>query len=340
MNFRLILILLLIIPVSIGNAAENDSNFSFSAYDIGNNPLIPPSEPDLTAPIPYEEGDVFDEFDAGSDMVAVGVWDKGPTIAANKIYDTFGKTRGFIFSFITYNIDPEKIPIAKYYNDQNQNIAIILAVLFMFGEGLTSSMAGVDYTAYKNVFGDKDFSQKPGIGGGLSMLAGISAAWIFRGVMIFIDLIDAYLMIQVMDAIKPSIDNGLMYFFMAIIELSLFGFFLYRQLLIGAMYIASPIYGVLWASGHLKEFVDSIGDKFIRALIMQPLCIFITVVSISLMKVMEWDVLGFTLMEGDDSGIAYLFLTFFLVMACIWCLLSDFKIIKRAVNVAVFKKVV
>jgi hypothetical protein len=339
MNTRLILIFLLVVSIAPCHAAENDSNFSFSTYDIGNHPIIPPSEQDLTGPIPYEEGDVFDEFDAGSDMVAKGVWDKGPTIAANEIYDTFGKTRGFIFSFITYNINPEKIPIAKNYNDQNQNLAIILAVLFMLGEGLTSSMAGVDYAAYKNVFGDKDFSQKPGIGGGLAMLAGISAAWIFRGLMIFIDLIDVYFMIQVMDAIKPSLDTGLMYFFMALIEVSLFGFFLYRQLLIGAMYIISPIFGVLWASGHLKEFVDSIGDKFIRALIMQPLCIFITVVSISLMEVMDWDVLGITIFEGNDSGIAYLFLTFFLVMACIWCLFSNFTIIKRVAKIAVFKKV-
>jgi len=350
MNFRLILILLLlmlsVIPVhavDLSNETENETNFSINT--IGNYPLIPPAEPNKTAPIPYEEGNTiseapnFDPSDAGSDMVAVGMWDKGPTIAANAIYDTFGKTRGFIFSFINYNINPENIPLAKDYNDKNQNIAVILAVLFMFGEGLSSSLAGANYPAYKNVFGEKEFSQKKYVGGGVAMIAGLGAAWVFRGVMIFIDLIDAYLMLSIMDSIKPSVDNGLMYFAMAVIELSLLGFFLYRQILIGAMFIASPIYGVMWASGYAKELIDSIGDKFIRALIMQPLCIFLTVVAISIMKSIEWEIFGIVVWDADNELTLYAILLVFLLLTCIWCIFGKMTIVKRTINMAVFKKV-
>ncbi len=345
MKFGLIFILLFLIIMSSWQAAgveQNDTlNNSIHVGDVGNPPVEFSNGHNQEVAVPEEEDQHFDEFDALSDTVAEGVWDKGPTIAADNIYKTFGNTRGFIFSFVTYNINPESIPIAKDYNDKNQNMAIILAVLFLLGESMSSSMASANYPAYKNVFGEKDFSQKKYMGGGVSMIAGLGAAWIFRGVMILIDLIDAYLMLQVMDSIKPSLDTGIMYFAMAVMEALLFGFFLYRQVLIGAMYIASPVYGVMWASGYMKEFIDAIGDKFIRALIMQPLCIFITCVAIVIIKFVDWSMFGIAIW-GADASIQltmYAFLMIFLVGACIWCLTSKFTIIKRAAKIAVFKKV-
>jgi hypothetical protein len=327
----------MVIPAQAASGLqENLSNTSIN--QIGNYPIVP-EEKNYTAPIPQNGGQVFDEYDAGTDMVSNGVWVKGPTVAADGIYDAFGLTRGFIFSLVGYNINPEKIPIAKDYNDQNQNMAVILAVIFIIGESLASSAAASNYPAYRNVFGEKDFSQKKYVGGGIAMIAGISAAWIFRGIMILIDLINAYMMIQIMDAIKPSLDNGIMYLAMCIIELILAIFFLYRQVLIGAMYIASPIYGVMWASGYMKEFIDSIGDKFVRALIMQPLCIFVTCVAIVIMKAMEWSVLGITVFEGDDELLMYVFLLIILVYTCVWCLFGKMTIVKRTLNLVIFKKV-
>jgi len=341
MHFRPILILFLLISAAIPVQAASvlQDNLSNNSINQMGNYQIVPEVTNYTVPIQEEEGQVFDEYDAGTDMVSEGVWVKGPTIAADGIYDTFGLSRGFIFSLVGYNINPEKIPIAKDYNDKNQNVAVILAVLFIIGEGLASSAAASNYPAYRNVFGEKDFSQKKYVGGGIAMIAGISASWIFRGIMIIIDLINAYMMIQVMDAIKPSLDNGLMYLFMCIIELVLAIFFMYRQVLIGAMYIASPLYGVMWASGYMKEFIDSIGDKFVRALIMQPLCIFVTCVAIVIMKAMEWGVLGITILEGDDELLLYVFLLIILVYTCLWCLFGKMTLVKRTLNFAIFKKV-
>lgn len=284
-------------------------------------------------------GDRFDDYDAGSDMVAEGTWIKGPTLAGDKIYEQFGMTRGSINEFITYNVNPDNIPIAKDYNNMNTTTAVILAVLFVIGEGLATSVAAANYPAYRNVFGDKDFSQERYAGGGISMIAGLGASWIFRGIMTLINLVDAYMMILVMDAIKPSLDTGIMYFAMAIIELILFAFFFYRQIVIVSMYIVAPIYGVFWASGYLKEFIDSIGDKVIRALIMQPLCIFVTTISILVMQVMELDVMGVTIWEADDKLSLYFILLIILLYTCGWCLFGKMTLVKRTGSLVLKKAV-
>lgn len=330
------------------NASENittdESPINFAGL---NSSILPaaPNEKNLTAPIPAEEGnqfserDNFKEADAGIGMVATGTWVEGPRLAGDNIYETFGWTRGFISSYITYNVDAENIPIAKDYNNMNTTLAVIIAVLFVIGEGLTTSVAAANYPAYQNVFGDKDFSQKKYAGGGISVIAGLGASWIFRGIITLINLVDAYMMFSVMEAIKPSVDTGIMYLAMAIIELLLFVFFFYRQMVIVAMYIVAPIYGVLWASGYFKEFIDSIGDKVLRALIMQPLCIFVTTVAILVMQVMELEIWGIKVWDADNELMLYVILLAILLYTCVWCLFGKMTLIKRTGNMLVKKAV-
>lgn len=351
MKLSLIIVLLLVFSPSVAcasvlNESQNTSQYNDSVSFAGINysMLSPTKEVNISEPIPDQEGqefseaDNFDESDAGSDMVASGIM-KGFTWAADDIYDNFGWLRGSIYSFITYNINPENIPVAKEYNNANTTMAVILAVLFIIGESFFSSLAAANYPAYRNVFGEKDFSQQKYAGGGISVIAGLGASWAFRAFMILINLIDAWMMLSVMEAIKPSLDNGLMYFAMAILEVLLAVFFFYRQLVICAMYIASPIYGVMWASGYFKEFVDSIGDKVLRALIMQPLCIFITTVSIMVMKVMNLEMFGITVWSADNSFVFYIILLAILLYTCFWCLFSKMTLVKRTGSMLVKKAV-
>jgi hypothetical protein len=260
-------------------------------------------------------------------------------LLANDVNKNFGGIRGFIYNVITFNIDPENIPIAKDYNDMNANLAVILGVLFLLGESLASSAAANDYSAYSNVFGERDFTDRRGIGGGISVIAGIGATYIFRGIMVLIGMVDAYLMLMVMDSIEPNASNVMIYFFMTIIELLLLIFFVYRQVLIVAMYIMAPIYGVLWASGIAKEFIDKIGDKFVRALIMQPLAIFVTVACIITFKALKVSVMGVTIWSGDTEGLFGLFLCALLFYTCKWCLFGEMTIVRRTAKFLITKKV-
>jgi hypothetical protein len=240
---------------------------------------------------------------------------------------------------ITFNVDPENIPIARDYNNINTNFAVILAVLVIFGESIATSAAASNYPAYSNVFGEKDFSQRRFIGGGISVMAGIGGSYIFRGIMLLIGMIDAYMMLMVMDSIEPNASNVTIYFFLTIAELIVLLFFIYRQVVIVAMYIASPIYGVMWASGYMKDFIDSIGDKVIRVLIMQPLCIFLTVVSIITFKALDMKVMGITVWSGDSEGLFGLALCIMIVATCWWCMFGNFTIVKRTFGLLVKGKV-
>jgi hypothetical protein len=305
-------------------------------YSLSNNSL-PKTIPD-DKDNQFSEGSGFGSVDAVANAQAQGNV-LTLKLLADDVNDKFGGIRGLIYNIITFNIDAENIPIARDYNDMNANLAVILAILFILGESLTVSAATSNYGAYSNVFGEKDFSDKRFVGGGLSMIAGIGATYIFRGIMIVIGMVDAYLMLMVMDSIEPNASNAMIYFFMTVIELVLLLFFLYRQVLIVAMYIMAPVYGVLWASGYAKEFIDKIGDKFIRALIMQPLAIFVTVACIITFKALKLTVLGITVWSGDTEGLFGLFLCALLFYTCKWCLFGEMTIVRRTAKLLITRKV-
>jgi hypothetical protein len=282
--------------------------------------------------------------DVGSGMVADGI-NLALTHMGDDITKHYGTTRGAIFHFITWNIKPEQIPILKDFYQKNLKLAFPLAILFILGAVISRSLAIADPVSYTNVFGRKDFAQNDAVGGGLFMLIGLAFGLAFMGLMAALDIINAYLMLTVMDSIAPSIDNGILYLMMALIELLLFVFFIYRQMWIVAGYCFAPLYGLLFASGYLKEFTDSIGDKFLRAMIMQPMAIAATVFFIIVIKAFtsspEWTAYKSVDPTGGAGMIeASFYVVLFLVLlgVCLWCIFGKMTMVKRLVGFSALKK--
>lgn len=329
---KLIIILLLLVLVFPVQAADfNNSAFGLNLSQNVNS--VSTASNNLST----NKSSDFSAKDVGSDMVAEGI-NKGLTRMGDDIYKQFGQERGFIFRFITWNIKPDQIPTVKEFYTKNLKLAFPLAFLFILGTVISRSIAISNPAAFTNVFGRKDFAQNDLVGGGLFLIIGLTFGFLFLGFMALLDLVNSYLMVTVLDSIAPSFDNGVMYLLMALIELALSVFFIYRQIWIVAAYVFSPLYGLLFASGYLKEFVDSVGDKFLRAMIMQPFCIVTTVVWIIVMKAisvsntwMQWD--------ASRSGLPYVALFLILLDVCCWCIWGKMTFVKRIVGFGVIKKV-
>jgi hypothetical protein len=292
------------------------------------------------------KSDFITNSDVGSGMVADGI-NLALTKMGDDVYKNFGLTRGFIFAFITWNIKPDQIPILNQFYQKNLKLAFPLTFLFILGAVISKSLAVADSVTYTNVFGKKDFAKNDMVGGGLFLLIGLSFGFLFMGVMAALDLINAYLMLTVMDSIAPNIDNGILYLMMSLIELLLSVFFIYRQMWIVAGYAFAPLYGLLFASGYLKEFTDSIGDKFLRAMIMQPMAIATTVFFIIVVKALTTSQIWLTYQYLDPSGSSaviegsfYVILFLILLGVCLWCIFGKMTMIKRLVGFKTLKMVI
>lgn len=279
----------------------------------------------------------FTDIDAYSD-IAVSAWDKIMIHMADDINGQYGNTVEFIFKFITWNIKPwEIVPIQELEHQMWLLIfpcsaIIVLAVL------IARSMALAEPTGYKTLFGNVDIIQNDFVGGGLFIIIALASEGTVMCIMFALDLINAYLMSNIFESIRPNADHAAMYFFMAVIWALLFFFFFYRQVMIVALYVIAPIFGMLFATGLFKDMIDDIGDKFTKALIMQPLCIFLTNIAIKVMEAAYMQFYGITIWDANDEGLFYAGLFVVLLFACIWCLFTKINFFKRAVGFAVYKR--
>jgi hypothetical protein len=345
MRKLIIVFVLLILACPVEATAFNDSVFTLnysrnlsSANTVSNNLSNNLSNSiSLSASSNSDSDNNFSVNDAGAHMVAVGI-NEALTKMGDDVYKQYGQERGFIFSFVTWNIKPEQIPIINQFYQKNLKLAFPLAFLFILGTVISRSIAVSDPATFTNVFGRKDFAQSDVVGGGLFLLIGLAFGFVFFGFMAIIDLINSYIMVSVMDSIAPSISNGWLYFFMAFIEMLLSVFFIYRQMWIVAGYALSPIYGLMYASGYLKEFIDTVGDKFIRAIIMQPMCILATVVWIIVMKAIAISPFGMH-WDATNSGISEIALFLILLGICLWCTLGKMTFLRRLISYRTIAKV-
>lgn len=242
-------------------------------------------EKNLTAPIPFEEGNVFsadragnDSFKAGSDMVAYAFTETIPRSIGDSIFERFGSFRGWLTKFYTYNIKPWEIPIVKDFCKNNKLLCLPLIFLFLGGFTLARNVAIASPLQTQTVFGQTDWAYRDTIAGGLFMVIGSCFEAGFYILMLILDYVNLYLMFSVMESVEPSIDNAGMYFCMALISALLFIAFVYRQCWIVAGYAFAPFYGVMFAAGLMKGIIDPLGEMFLRAIIMQPACIAVTVI--------------------------------------------------------------
>lgn len=286
-------------------------------------------------PSPLTPG--YTQSDAASDAVATG-GEKLMIRMADGIYNSFGFMEGSIFQMVTFNIDPRKLPVIEKFAQDSKYLAVPLVILLLICECIAGSAATVSPATYANVFGKKDFSNESFVGGGILMVAGIGGSALYWGIMALSELVSAFFMLEFLESIKPSADNAVMYFCLAIIELILSLFFFYRQILVLAGYPLSPIYCVLYASGYAREFIDDIGDRFVRAVMMQPLCILVIGLGITVMKAFEWTVAGVVVWDADDEMLFYVIIGYLAYRTCKWCIKGDWSIVRRTVGLQAIRK--
>lgn len=280
----------------------------------------------------------FTAPDAYSD-IAVDAWDKIMWNMGNQINGRFGGTVTFIFKFITWNIKPWEIAEIAEFEHQNWLLLFPLGILIIICVNLARVAATAGPTGYKTVFGNVDIVHNDFLGSGLFMGIALSSSVVAVLLLMGLDVINAYFMILVFDSIRPSVDTGVMYFMLALTWLLVFVFFFYRQVMIVILYAISPFYGLAFATGMFKEAVDDIGDKFIRALIMQPACIIVTVVSIKVMEASKILVFGVEIWEAGDQAMFYFALAMMLLLTCCYCTFGKATWVKRGISLIVTKKV-
>lgn len=277
---------------------------------------------------------------AGSDMITEAFTEDIPRKLGDSVFDQFGGVRKWITKFYTWNIKPWEIPgVEKFYHN-NLLLVFPLILLFVMGATIAKFFAIANPQAVKEVFGETTWAYKDSLGGTLFMLIGACSGSAYFIFMLILDIINLYLMFEVMETIEPSIGNAGMYFGMACVTVLLFVFFVYRQMWVAAGYGLSPLYGVLFASGCFSDFTDNIGEKWLRAMIMQPLCILITVFWLIVIKGMALEMFGTTVWDAADTGLPYLALFAILLAGCCWCVWGDFSLMKRAKQIVSVGKMV
>jgi hypothetical protein len=271
-------------------------------------------------------------FQAGSDMVAYALTDTAPKRIGDSIFEQFGGIRAWVAKFYTWNIKPWQIPGVEEFYKNNQLLVFPFMLLYMMGFTVARNVAIANPQLTTDVFGNTNWAYKDYIGGGLFMIIGAFFGGLFYLIMVSLDIINMYLLLQVMSSIEPSVNTAWMYFCLGIITIFLFVFFIYRQMWIVAGYAVSPFYGVLFASGTAKNFIDSIGEAFLRAIMMQPLSILITVVWLVVIKGISYEMWGTTVWKATDAGLPYLSLFIILLAGCCWCVWGKFTLVKRVVG--------
>jgi hypothetical protein len=285
---------------------------------------------------PYSDN--FTDTDAYSD-IAVSAWDKILLHMAEQVTGQYGDLVGFIFQFIIWNVKPWEIVPLQEFEHQMWLLVFPLSILIILAVMIARTVALSEPQGYKTMFGNVDIIQNDFVGGGLFVIIALASEGTVMAILFALDLINAYLMSSIFDSIRPNPDNAVMYFFMALIWLLLFIFFMYRQIMIVALYVIAPIFGMMFATGLFKEMVDDIGDKFTKALLMQPICIFITNIAIKVMEITSLNFFGVPFLQGTYQSLFYLALFVILLFTCIWCLFTKVNFFKRAVGLAVYRKV-
>jgi hypothetical protein len=245
-----------------------------------------------------------------------------------EINQKFGSTRGAIFTVITYVPNPYGDPTIKELYTNYNNLAIFFVVIFIFGEWANRNLARTKATS--SVFDDKDLSTSK-FWGGLCMCGiALCANFFYIFALQIIQALSQFTMSNVMGSIAPSPDNLILYFMMALCDLTVFIFFVIRYFIIYAVAVLCSIIAVLLVPDFSRDFAKKSIDYIARILLLQPVTIFFTSLGILTLKGMPAALQPF----------GYVGLTVFVFLICWYMLFGDFEFIKKGVKIAASKGLV
>ena len=169
--------------------------------------------------------------------------------------------------------------------DFTRIITLLLSFLCVFSflaNGLIRNLARMKVTS--SVFGDKDLSTSRFYGGLCMCGVALAANIIYMFSLQVIQALSQFAMSNVLDSIAPSPDNLILYFMMALCDLTVFIFFVIRYFIIYAVAVLCTIIAVLLVPEFSRDFAKKSIDHILRILLLQPVAIFFTCLGILTMK--------------------------------------------------------
>jgi hypothetical protein len=239
------------------------------------------------------------------------------------VTNQFGSARGALYTAITYVPNPYEDPMIKSLFLNYNALAIFFVCIFIFGEWANRRLASMKVTS--SVFEGKDLSTSKFFGGiamcGIALFANI----IYLFSLQIIQALSQFAMANVLDSIAPSPDNLILYFMMAICDLTVFIFFVIRYFIIYAIAVLCTIIAVLLVPDFSRDFAKKTIDHIVRILLLQPVAIFFTCLGILTMKGLPSQLQPF----------GYIGLTVFIFLVCLYMLIGDFEFIKKGAKTVI-----
>jgi hypothetical protein len=233
------------------------------------------------------------------------------------VKNQFGSPRGALYTAITYVPNPYEDPTIKGLYQNYNALAIFFVIIFIFGEWSNRRLASMKVTS--SVFGDKDLSTSKFFGGLAMCGIALFANLLYMYALQIIQALSQFAMANVLDSIAPSPDNLILYFMMALCDLTVFIFFVIRYFIIYAVAVLCTIIAVLLVPDFSRDFAKKTIDHIIRILLLQPVAIFFTCLGILTMKGLPSQLQPF----------GYIGLTVFIFLVCLYMLIGDFEFIKK-----------
>jgi hypothetical protein len=237
----------------------------------------------------------------------------------------FGSARGALFTVITYVPNPYTDSTIKSLYTNYNNLAIFFVVIFIFGEWSNRNLARMKVTS--SVFGDKDLSTSRFYGGLCMCGVALAANLFYMLALQIIQALSQFAMSNVLDSIAPSPDNLILYFMMAVCDLTVFIFFIIRYFVIYAVAVLCTIIAVLLVPDFSRDFAKKSIDHILRILLLQPVAIFFTCLGILAMKNLPTN-------SGMQAA-GYVGLTVFAFLVCLYMLIGDFEFIKKGAKTVI-----
>lgn len=273
----------------------------------------------------------------GSDVVSGWVtaglngWCKGlidgmyTSFDNSSVTNQFGSARGALFTVITYVPNPYQDETIKSLYRNYNNLAIFFVILFVFGEWCNRNLARMKVTS--SVFGDKDLSTSKFWGGLCMCGVALAANFFYILALQIIQALSQFAMSNVLDSIAPSPENLILYFMMALCDLTVFIFFIIRYFVIYAVAVLCTIIAVLLVPDFSRDFAKKSIDHILRILLLQPVTIFFTCLGILAIKNLP--------ANSGFQAVGYIGLTVFVFLICLYMLIGDFEFIKKGAKTVI-----
>ncbi|MDD2286443.1 MAG: hypothetical protein PHQ11_13725 [Paludibacter sp.] len=202
----------------------------------------------------------------------------------SNVTNEYGATRGAIFTFITENPEPDNIePISNFESNTKAEWAFLVCI-FILGFVMVANIAKANQGAFNHALGDHDLSDSRFVGGAFLCMASYFAPKLVLLSIDVCEIISKFAMLNVLDYIEPSIENAWMYLFITIGEALVSIFFIIRPWVIDIFYAASRFLAVLFFMGLFVDEIRWVVSKYIRVLLLQPVCIFVACICLIAIK--------------------------------------------------------